>query len=265
MDHYQDGGLTFGFDRWGSGPPLLFLVGSGSSVADTRLLIEPFASHFDVAANDPRGMGSSPTPPGPWTMAEVAGDALALADHFGWERFRLLGISFGGMVAQELAVTWPDRVERLVLACTSSGGAGGASYPLHELADLDPDEARRAGLLLLDSRFTSKWLAEHPDDAGLADLVGSRLAQPGDDAHRRGAAEQMRTRATHDVWDRLPQITCPTLVAGGRYDGIAPVANGDAIASRVPNAERRLYEGGHAFFAQDPRALPELVDWLRGD
>jgi pimeloyl-ACP methyl ester carboxylesterase len=67
------------------------------------------------------------------------------------------------------------------------------------------------------------------------------------------------------VCERLHRIACPTLVAGGRYDGIAPPANSEAIASRVPDAELRMYEGGHAFFAQDARALPEIIDFLAAD
>ena len=65
--------------------------------------------------------------------------------------------------------------------------------------------------------------------------------------------------------DRLHRITCPTLVACGRYDGIAPEANGRAIADRVPNATVRVFEGGHAFFGQDPEALPEVLDFLDQD
>ena len=64
------------------------------------------------------------------------------------------------------------------------------------------------------------------------------------------------------MWDRLDRISCPTLVAAGRYDGIAPPANGEGIAGRIPGAELRLYEGGHAFFGQDPAALPEVLDFL---
>jgi 3-oxoadipate enol-lactonase len=64
------------------------------------------------------------------------------------------------------------------------------------------------------------------------------------------------------VWDRLPAITCPTLVAAGRHDGLAPVANSEAIASRIAGAELRVYDGGHAFFVQDPAALPALVDFV---
>jgi pimeloyl-ACP methyl ester carboxylesterase len=95
-------------------------------------------------------------------------------------------------------------------------------------------------------------------------LVETR-AQRGEgvsDEARRGEVEQLEARRHHDVWSRLGHITCPTFVAAGRFDGIAPVANSEAIVSRVPDATLHVYEGGHAFFAQDRRALPEIIDFL---
>jgi 3-oxoadipate enol-lactonase len=255
-------GIDIYYERWGSGPPLLFCNGSGATLETARLLVEPFARRCDVAAHDQRGLGRTSIPPGPYTMAEYASDALALADHLEWSTFRLVGVSFGGMVAQELAVTWPARVERLALCCTSPGGAGTASYPLHELASLPPPERAAIGTRLLDTRFDDAWLATHPADRGLAEMMAARSGGAKSDETRRGEAAQLAARADHDVTDRLHRITCPTLVASGRYDGIAPPANSELIAERVPHAELRVYEGGHAFFAQDPKALPEIVDFL---
>jgi pimeloyl-ACP methyl ester carboxylesterase len=153
-------------------------------------------------------------------------------------------------------------VERLALACTSPGGGGGASYPLHELAALGDDERAAVGTRLLDTRFTPEWLADHPGDRMVAEMMAERGRVPKTDEQARGAAEQLGARRNHDVWDRLPAIACPTLVACGRYDGIAPLPNSEAIAGRVPAAELRVYEGGHAFFAQDRAALPEILDFL---
>ena len=84
---------------------------------------------MEVVAHDQRGLGRSSIPAGPYTMAQYAADALGLLDAVGWSTCRVVGVSFGGMVAQELAVTAPERVERLALMCTSPGGAGGSSYP----------------------------------------------------------------------------------------------------------------------------------------
>jgi pimeloyl-ACP methyl ester carboxylesterase len=227
-------------------------------------VIARFREHFDVVAHDQRGLGRTTIPPGPYSMADYAADAVALLDHVGWERCALVGISFGGMVAQEIAVTWPERITRLALVCTSPGGPERASYPLHELAALPPAEAAAIGLRLLDTRFTPEWLADHPQDRALVDARAAGGAATKRAEVRRGELEQLEARRGHDVWDRLPRVTCPTLVAGGRYDGIAPPANSEAIASQIPGAELRLYEGGHLFFLQDRAAYPDLLAFLAG-
>jgi 3-oxoadipate enol-lactonase len=255
-------GIDLYYERSGSGPRLLFLNGSGSSIATSELLIKLFTNDFDLLVHDQRGLGLTSVPPGPYSMADYAADAVALLDHVGWERTRVVGVSFGGMVAQELAVTWPERVERLALLCTSPGGAGGASYPLHELAALPEEERNRLGLTLLDSRFTPEWLAAHPSDSGLAEMMAARRNAPRSADQLRGEARQLEARSRHDVCDRLARITCPTLVASGRFDAIAPPANGEFIAAAIPDAELHVYQGGHAFFAQDPAALPDVLSFL---
>lgn len=254
-------GIEVYFEHRGEGPRLLFCNGSGATLANAGLLLEPFTGRFEVVAHDQRGLGRTSIPPGPYEMADYAADAAALLDHVGWERARVVGISFGGMVAQEFAVTWPDRVERLALVCTSPGGAY-ASYPLHELATRSPDEQLTIGPTLLDTRFTPEYLAAHDSDRLLAEFVQQRREQPASGEVRRGELAQLDARSRHDVVDRLHRITCPTLVACGRYDGIAPLTNGEAIASRVPGAQLRVYEGGHMFFVQDATAMPEILDFL---
>ncbi len=256
-------GIEIYYERWGEGPPLLFFNGSGTSLATTRPMIEPYGERFQVAAHDQRGLGETGVTPGPYEMADYAADGAALLDHLGWDRCRVVGVSFGGMVAQEFAVTYPERVERLALVCTSPGGDF-ASYPLHTLADMDPAEAGAMRLTLIDTRYTPEFLAEHDADRALAEFIAGGAAAPPSDEVQRGMAMQLDARSRHDVVDRLGNVTCPTLVAGGQYDGIAPPANSEAIAARVPGAEIRLYEGGHMFFIQDPAAQPEILDFLAG-
>jgi pimeloyl-ACP methyl ester carboxylesterase len=264
MPTLEANGITISFERTGSGPPLLYCNGSGSTIEGSRIVFAPFTKGFDLAVHDARGLGKTSIPPPPYTMAEYAADALAVADHLGWTTFRLVGISFGGMVAQELAVTWPERVDRLALMCTSPGGPGLSSYPLHELVKLPPDEAKAIGLRILDTRFTPEYLADHPADRGLAEMMAARESDPKSEEQQQGIAAQLEARSHHDVRDRLGRITCPTFVAAGRYDGIAPQKNSEAIVERVPGAELHLYEGGHAFMAQDPAAFPEIIEFLAG-
>ncbi|MGO9558811.1 MAG: alpha/beta fold hydrolase [Acidimicrobiales bacterium] len=255
-------GIDIYYERSGSGPELLFLNGSGATLATAAPLTSIFAKHFDVVAHDQRGLGQTSIPPGPYTMADYAADAAALASHVGWERYRVVGISFGGMVAQELALTVPERIVRLALLCTSPGGAGGSSFPLHTLAGLEPEEQAEKRLRIMDTRFDDEWLATHEGDRALVSMMGARLRSEKDAEVERGEALQLEARIGHDVYERLGQITCPTLVASGRYDGIASPANGEAIAAQIKEAELRLYEGGHMFVAQDRTALPEIVEFL---
>ncbi len=100
-------GIDIYYERSGSGPRLLFCNGSGSTLATSGPLISLFSPQFDVVAHDQRGLGRTSIPEGPYSMADYAADAAAVLDAVGWERCRVVGVSFGGMVAQEIAVTWP--------------------------------------------------------------------------------------------------------------------------------------------------------------
>jgi pimeloyl-ACP methyl ester carboxylesterase len=254
-------GLDLHYELQGAGPRLLFLNGSGATLTSSAQELAGLASHFEVLAHDQRGLGRSAIPPGPYSMADYALDAAALVDHVGWDGCRVLGISFGGMVAQEFAVRWPARVERLALLCTSPGGPA-PSYPLHELLDLPHDERAPIALRLLDERFTPDWLATHPDDQRLVATLAGHAMAPRTDEQVRGEREQLLARRDHDVYDRLGAVSCPTLVACGRYDGIAPVANGEAIVERIPGAELHVYDGGHAFWRSCPEAFTDVRDFL---
>lgn len=241
---------------------MLLCNGSGATVDGSGPLIGALAQHVDVAVHDQRCLGRTGVPAVQPTMADYAADALAVLDHLGWERALVFGISFGGMVAQELAVTAPERIERLALLCTSPGGAGGSSYPLHELASMPPDERAAVSLRNLDVRFTPEWLQTHPSDQALVQVMADRALRDRTPEEIRGEAMQLEARRHHDVWDRLPRITAPTLVAAGRFDGLAPLSNSEAIAARIPGSVLRVYDGGHAFVFQDRRALPEIVEFL---
>ena len=189
-------GVDLYYERRGVGPRLLFLNGSGSTIEGSGLLLGAFAGPFDLVAWDYRGMGRSGVPPGPYDMSQCARDALAVLDAVGWDTTRVLGISFGGMVAQELAVTAPRRIERLALLCTSAGGEGGSSYPLHELERMTEDERNRARRQLIDTRFDPEWLASHPSDRDLVDAMERRASLPHRDANRATTSSSRRVATT---------------------------------------------------------------------
>jgi 3-oxoadipate enol-lactonase len=254
-------GVDLYYERHGAGPRLLFLNGSGTTIETSRAMFSVFDPSFDFLTLDARGLGLSGPVTRPYAMADCAADALAVMDAEGWDTACVLGVSFGGMVAQELAVTAPERVERLALLCTSPGGPDRSSYPLHELEVLPAEQGSLLRRQLIDTRFDDAWLATHPGDAALAAMIESREPQP-DPQRRQGELEQLTARRRHDVWDRLSAITSPTFIGCGRYDGIAPPANSAAMASAIAGAELHEYEGGHIFFVQDPRAMPDVIGFL---
>ena len=251
------------FERRGSGRRLLYCNGSGATLDTVRPLLGTLAARFDLLAFDYRGMGSSAPADGPYTMADLADDVTGLLDAVGWDRTALAGLSCGGMVAQEFAVTHPGRVDRLALLSTSPGGAF-ASFPLDRLAGLSAGQRAQRSLVLSDRRWTPQWLAAHPDQAALAAGVSHTPDDAETPSQARGRLLQLQARKNHDVLERLHRIDCPTLVGNGRFDGIAPVANGQAIVDRVPGATMHVYDGGHLFLVQDPTAWPDLTAFLSG-
>jgi 3-oxoadipate enol-lactonase len=254
--------ISINYEISGSGPRVLFFNGSGATLKTTALLIGALAKTCTVLAHDQRGLGETSIPEGPYTMAQFAQDGAALLDHVGWDTCAVVGISFGGMVAQEFAVSYPQRVEKLVLLCTSPGGEGGSSYPLHELGALPADERAARITTLTDNRFTPEWLATHPDDAAMVAMRNEQAAVPKSKETIKGEILQLGARIGHDVCDRLHRVTAPVFVTAGRFDGIAPVSNSEEIVKRLPDATLSIYEGGHIFTAQDRRAIEDIRTFL---
>ncbi len=256
------------YEIHGRGPRLLFIGGSGGDLRQKPGVFDgPLPQHFEVLSFDQRGLGRTDQPEGPYRMADYGEDAAALLDAVGWDRCLVMGVSFGGMVAQELAVRHPERVERMVLACTSSGGAGKPSYPLHELQTLPEEERVLRGIELADTRCDAAWRAANPGAAAkLVEFSRARAAAAPDEADAPGRQQgfllQLEARRDHDTWDRLPKLDMPVYICGGSHDGIAPPDNQQALARQIPGAKLELFEGGHMFLIQDRTANPKIIEFL---
>ena len=251
--HYELGGRA-------EGPPVLLIGGSGQDLRQTPLFASPLSEHFHLLAYDQRCLGQSGWGDRQPEMADYAADAAGLLDHVGWDRVPVIGISFGGMVAQELAVTHSERVERMVLACTSPGGDF-ASYPLHRLAELGA-EGQQAMFGITDTRGPDAG----PEYLAVTQLMAERRATDPPSAEvLEGMQRQLIARSRHDVVDRLSTLDLPVLIAAGRYDGIAPEANQEAMRARIAGSRLQWFDGGHMFMIQDPAAWPAMVAFLLGD
>ena len=263
MAYSHANGINLYYERAGVGPPLLFISGTGGDLRNKPNVFDgPLARRFDLLAYDQRGLGQSEKPDVPYAMADYADDAAALMGEQGWDEALVVGVSFGGMVAQELAIRHPARVKRLVLACTSPGGAGGASFPFQEIEHLKGEARARYLIPISDTRRDDAWARANPDQHAMFVAMGAADPFADEPGHAMGAHRQLVARAAHDTWERLGQIACPTLVAGGRYDGIALPATQEKLASRIAGAKLQMFEGGHLFMVQDRTAFAAMAAFL---
>lgn len=257
-------GLDIYFERSGEGAPLLFISGTGGDLRNKPNQFDgPLAKAFDLVSHDQRGLGRSDKPDRPYSMADYADDAAGLMAHLGWDQAHVVGVSFGGMVAQELALRYPGRIERLVLACTSPGGAGGASYPFHEIEHLTGEARAKHLIPISDTRRDAAWVAANPETYAQLVALGSADPFADEPGRRQGAHRQLEARKDHDTWERLGDIKAPTLIAAGRYDGVALPETQEKMAARIPHATLRFFEGGHLFMLQDRAAAPAMVEFLK--
>jgi 3-oxoadipate enol-lactonase len=251
----RNGDVELVYELHGSGPPILLIQGLGYGGRGWGPTLELLAEDFTVAAFDNRGFGASDIPPGPYTVRELAEDARAVLDATGLDRAHVLGASLGGMVAQELALAHPDRVDRLVLACTTPGGI--ASFPMPpqtvalmvEAATLPPNVALR--------RFVENGLGDGSSKELVRRIVAYRTANPPDLG---GWQSQATAGATHDALDRIGGIAAPTLVLHGTEDAVVDSRNADLLAERIPDARVELLPGcGHLLFWEEPERFTQRV------
>ena len=257
IEIYYERGQDYGH----SGEPLLFISGTGGDLRNKPNQYDsPLAKVFELIAYDQRGLGQTSKPDGDYTMAEYADDAAALLDYLDLDRVPVVGVSFGGMVGQEFVLRHPDRVSKLVLACTSSGGDGRSSYPLHEIEKLEANQRAAKYLEISDLRRDKVWQKENPEK--WEQYVQMSISARRSDRHAEGALKQLMARKNHDTYGRLRQGKGPVLLLGGKFDGVAPIENMQAIADQIESSQIRFYEGGHMFLVQDKKAYPEMIEWL---
>jgi len=259
MAKVEVAGREFHYERAGSGEPLLLIQGmSGTHVSWGEPFKGALEESFDVVAFDNRGIGLSAPVDGPFTIAEMAADTAGLLDALGLESAHVVGISMGGMIAQELALSHPRRLRSLTLGCTYCGGAGSQLMPEENLQKLvagmssgDRDKAIRAGY---EVNLSPAFRADEGHYAAFHEMATTVPAAK--------ATIELQAQAIfgHDTSDRLGEIATPTLIVHGTEDGVLPFPNGKQIASLMPAARFEVLEGiGHMFWWEQPQPSAELI------
>ena len=242
--------------------PMLYIGGTGGDLRNKpNQLDSPLKDYFEIISYDQRGLGQTSKPNEAYTMKQYADDAADLMDKLRLPALPVMGVSFGGMVAQELAIRYPDKISKLVLACTSSGGKGGSSYPLHKLQEHNEEKRLETNIKINDLRISENWIKENADDwKKLKDLSANRIQHiPQQD----GFMNPLMARKDHDTSDRLSLIKVPVLLQGGKYDGIAPPKNMKFLNDNIQSSTLKFYEGGHLFLIQDKQAFNDIISWLK--
>lgn len=261
MSTIEANGIEIYYEIHGSGPPLLMISGTGNDLRHSMPDRSPLNKHFEVLHYDQRSLGQTTNPTTQSEMADYADDAAGLIEAVGWDRCHVVGTSFGGMVAQHLAIRHPHLVRRLVLNCTSPGGTL-PSFGLHSIATLDPEAKLEMMLGLLDSRWDPGADEPIPGFGRFYDAYIERSRTPKPEAALAGQLAQLDARSRHDVQRALGSVQAPTLVCAGEFDDLAPPRNSEAIASAIPNSSLRVFDGGHMFLLQDRSAYPAIIDFL---
>jgi pimeloyl-ACP methyl ester carboxylesterase len=249
------GDLDLHVEERGQGPPLLLIPGIPAVASDWGPLAKRLSPGRRMIAYDNRGSGQSTVTPGPYTTAQLAADAGALLDALGVDRADVMGMSLGGMVAQELAIRHPQRVRRLVLACTHAGVRHAASQPhatARAFAMRTADWGERMRTLApfafapgVDPAFLEAFIAKKARDVQDPD----------------GYEAQIAAALAHDTYDRLDRIAAPTLILTGDQDLVIPGASSRALHERIPHAELvEVPHAGHLFFIERPDESARLVE-----
>jgi 3-oxoadipate enol-lactonase len=243
----------------GDGPVVLLPASLGTTVDLWQPQLPALTAAFRVVRFTFRGHGGSPEPPGPYTVDALAGDALDLLDALAVERACVCGLSLGGAVAAWLAANAPERVERVVLACTSARFAPVEAWT-DRAAMVRAFGTPAVADAALERWFSARVRAERPD---LVERFRDALCAAG----REGYAGCCEALATWSFAGRLDRISAPTLVIGGSEDAVCPPADVAALAHGIPGARLRLLpETGHLANVEAPEAFTDaLVGHLRGD
>ena len=256
-------GARLHVERTGQGEAMLGITGFGVSSHMFAPVLPLFSHRFDCITYDNRSAGRSSIPLVPTSMPELAADAVRVLDALGVRAAHVHGVSMGGMIAQELALRFPDRVLSLVLQGTSPGGPRSAPPALESLAAIAaqrlPVSKERKTRMITKHLFSDEFAAAHPQE------VLEHLQRLGADrAGVRGALQHFAASSVHDTLSRLPDLQAPTLVLHGGADRLVSPANADLLAARIPRARLAIVPGtGHLPLLERPEPVRDLIfEWM---
>ena len=252
------------YEEAGDGEPLLMVMGLGTDHFGWMLQVPELSKHYRVITFDNRDVGQSKQADGPYEIADMARDAIALADHLELDTFHLLGMSMGGAIAQEIALQAPDRLRTLTLVVTYGGGGNWGRERARlwsEIRGLIERDTHLDWLLLFGM---SEQFYESPERVEYSKQLMRANPHP---QSAQAFQRQIAASGGHDVRDRLGEISVPTHVIGAEHDTLVPVWKSKEIAELIPGADYSVMPGApHALNMERAEEFNEMVlGWLRAN
>jgi 3-oxoadipate enol-lactonase len=258
VPHADLGNRSLYYERRGSGAPLLLIQGmAGHHALWGEPLLSLLEGDFDIVTYDHRGIGESTDVPGDFAIADLASDAAALLDQLSWDSAHVMGISMGGMVAQELVLAHADRVRALVLGCTYAGGKGStltAPGPLRMFEGMNSGSADIAIRAAYEANLSPTFTADESHFEPFKHTsLSVRVPVP-------LVMRQVQAAFVHNSSERLPSVTTPTLVLHGTADQMLLYSNGEQIVGLIPNSRLHSFaDVGHLFWWERPDETANLL------
>jgi pimeloyl-ACP methyl ester carboxylesterase len=254
--------VALAYDVRGRGSPLVLIQGVGVGRWGWEPVAARLARRFQVITIDNRGIGASDTPPGRYSTRMMADDVLAVLDDAGIQRASVVGTSLGGMIAQELALAHPERVDKLILVATIPGGPRSRPMPLGTtyLTAAAPFMTSKAKLReFVQTTLGPTTLRRRPRVARR--LAARKLAHP---QLQQAWRAQTAAGMLFNPLGRQRRITQPTLIVQGTADQVVDPGNADVLAGLLPNARVQRFEGaGHLLYWEQPqRFVRAVTDFL---
>lgn len=250
MSYAQLQNFKLFYESHGAGEPLVLIAGFASGAWNWFKQVDALSKDFQVITFDPRGVSRSEIETDiPVSIQTIADDVNELLDHLKIEKANILGASFGGFVAQEFALEYPERVRKLILACTSFGGKNHVAPSMEVLAAF----ASTDGLNTLDGvkkyiipAFTPEFVKARPDEVETVCNLREQNVVP-----ENVYFQQLQSATTFDTESRISNIEAETLILTGDGDAVVPMRNSENLAKLIPHSTLKIFKNGsHMFFIE---------------
>jgi pimeloyl-ACP methyl ester carboxylesterase len=253
-------GIELYYEIHGEGEPLLLIMGLSLDSKSWFRTVPALSKHYKVIVFDNRGVGLSSKPNTPYSIELMAEDARAVLDAAEVESAHVYGISMGGMIAQRLALKYPERIRSLILGCTTSGGENhvqpSPEVSMHMVSRASstatPEEIAWATAPIL---YSQSFIENHRDL--VAEDIKIRTENP---ILPHAYMLQLQACLAHNTYALLNQIKAPTFVIHGDADRLVPYENGVTLAEKIPNAEFLTVSGaGHIYVSEESNLVNNKV------